>query len=389
MISESSPTSSTVRPRKLLYVVNNPAFFMSHRLPLACAAQAAGFDVHVATMAGDAAREIEAHGMTHHVIPMTRSGHNPFQELATLWALRRLFVAIKPDVVHLVTIKPVLYGGIAARMAGVRGVVAAISGLGFIFTRSGARARLVRSVVARLYRLALGHRNSRVIFQNTSDRDTLKNLGAVRADQIVIIRGSGVDLDTYRYAPEPSLPIIVTMASRLLIDKGVLEFVMAARILRKRKSGIRMQLAGTPDMGNPASVLPDDVEDWQRDGAVICLGEREDVAELYRQSHIVALPSYREGMPKSLLEAAASGRAVVTTDVPGCRDAIEPDITGLLVPVRDAEALAQAIERLAVNTDERLRFGIAGRALAEHEFDVCEVARTHVAIYNSLAGNGA
>jgi glycosyltransferase involved in cell wall biosynthesis len=384
-----SPASPISPPRKLLYVVNNPAFFMSHRLPLALAAQDAGYDVHVATMAGEAAGDITSRGMTHHVIPMTRSGHNPFQELGTLWALRCLFVAVRPDVVHLVTIKPVLYGGIAARLAGVRGVVAAISGLGFIFTRSGARARLVRSVVSRLYRLALGHRNSRVIFQNASDRDTLKNLGAVREDQIVIIRGSGVDLDVYRFLPEPQPPITVTMASRLLIDKGVLEFVMAARILRQRKSGIRMQLAGTPDMGNPASVLPEDVEDWQREGSVVYLGEHDNIAELYRQSHIVALPSYREGMPKSLLEAAASGRAVVTTDVPGCRDAIEPDVTGLLVPVRDAEALALAIERLALDAGERQRFGTAGRVLAEDEFDVNEVARTHVALYDALAAHGA
>ncbi|CAB3650979.1 glycosyltransferase family 4 protein [Achromobacter pestifer] len=372
--------------RRLMFVVNNPAFFMSHRVPVAQAAQQAGYDVHVATMDGPAVADIQALGMTHHAIPMTRSGKHPLQELGTLLALLRLFRRVRPDVVHLVTIKPVLYGGIAARLARVPGVVAAISGLGFVFLSNSLKMRLVRSVVARLYRIALGHPNSRVIFQNANDRDMLKSLGAVRDEQVVMIRGSGVDLTSYRALPEPSSPpVVVTMVARLLRDKGVQEFVQAAQMLRQRDVPVTMQLVGGVDAGNPASATQDEVDAWKRDGAVQVLGERSDIADLYAASHIAVLPSYREGLPKSLIEAAACGRAVVTTDVPGCRDAIEPNETGLLVPVRDAQALADAIARLVDDTALRLSMGNAGRVLAEREFDIARVARIHVALYDALS----
>jgi len=372
--------------RCLLFVVNNPAFFMSHRVPVALAAQKAGYDVHVATMEGPAVADIQALGMTHHPIPMTRSGKHPLQELGTLLALVRLFRRLRPDVVHLVTIKPVLYGGIAARIARVPGMVAAISGLGFVFLSSSLKMRLVRAVVARLYRIALGHPNSRVIFQNANDRDLLKSLGAVREDQVVIIRGAGVDLDAYRPTPEPPAPpVVVTMVARLLRDKGVQEFVQAAKLLRERGVPVTMQLVGGLDAGNPASATQADVDAWQQEGCVEALGERSDVAALYAAAHIAVLPSYREGLPKSLIEAAACGRAVVTTDVPGCRDAIEPDVTGLLVPVRDAAALADAIVRLAEDAALRQSMGTAGRALAEREFDINQVARIHVALYDALS----
>lgn len=372
--------------RCLLFVVNNPAFFMSHRVPVALAAQKAGYDVHVATMDGPAVADIQALGMTHHAIPMTRSGKHPLQELGTLLALVRLFRRLRPDVVHLVTIKPVLYGGIAARLARVPGMVAAISGLGFVFLSNSLKMRLVRAVVARLYRIALGHPNSRVIFQNANDRDLLKSMGAVREEQVVIIRGAGVDLQAFRPTPEPPAPpVVVTMVARLLRDKGVQEFVLAARLLRERGVPVTMQLVGGLDAGNPASATQADVDAWQQDGCVQALGERSDVAALYAAAHIAVLPSYREGLPKSLIEAAACGRAVVTTDVPGCRDAIEPDVTGLLVPVRDAAALADAIARLAEDSALRQAMGAAGRALAEREFDINQVARIHVALYDALS----
>ncbi|MFY2642229.1 glycosyltransferase family 4 protein [Achromobacter insuavis] len=372
--------------RRLLFVVNNPAFFMSHRLPVAQAAQRAGYDVHVATMDGPAVADIVALGMTHHVIPMTRSGKHPLQELGTLLALLRLFRRLRPRVVHLVTIKPVLYGGIAARLARVPGMVAAISGLGFVFLSNSLKMRLVRSVVARLYRLALGHPNSRVIFQNASDRDLLKSLGAVRDEQVVLIRGAGVDLDLCQALPEPAAPpVVATMVARLLRDKGVWEFVEAARLLRARGVPVTMRLVGGVDAGNPTSATPAEVEAWQREGCVEALGERSDVPQLYAASHIAVLPSYREGLPKSLIEAAACGRAVVTTDVPGCRDAIDPDKTGLLVPVRDPQALADAIARLAGDAALRQAMGTAGRALAEREFNIERVARIHVELYDTLS----
>jgi len=370
--------------RRLLFVVNNPAFFLSHRLPLALAARQAGYDVHVATMAGDSVSQIEAHGLTHHVIPMTRSGKHPVQELRTVWALYRLFRRLRLDVVHLVTIKPVLYGGIAARVTGVPAMVSAISGLGFVFVAKGAKAALVRKIVAMLYRLALGHRNSRIVFQNGNDRDVLHDLGAVRDAQVIMIRGSGVNLSDYAAVAEPAPPVVALMVARLLRDKGVLEFVEAARILRREQVDVRMRLVGGIDPGNPASVTQADVDAWQQEGIIEALGERRDIAALYAASHIAVLPSYREGLPRSLIEAAACGRAVVTTDVPGCRDDIEPDQTGLLVPSHDAVALAAAIGRLARDSALRQQMGQAGRVLAEREFDIDDVCRKHLDIYRTL-----
>lgn len=377
--------------KRLLMVVNNPAFFLSHRLQLALEAKQSGYDVHIVTMDGPAVADIKGHGLAHHAIPMSRSGKNPFQEAHTLYALWRLFRRLHPDVVHAVTIKPVLYGGIAARLAGVRAYVAAISGLGFVFTREKQGFDVLRVAAIGLYRLALGHPNSRVIFQNTNDRDVLKNARVVRAGQAVMIRGSGVSLDAFPVLPEPEGPIVAIMVARLLRDKGVMEFVEAARIASLRSDvpvaggrGLRWVLVGAPDPGNPASVSAQEVEQWRNEGVVECLGERSDIASLYAQAHIAVLPSYREGLPKSLIEAAACGRAVVTTNVPGCRDAIEPGVSGLLVPVRDGPRLADAVLRLANDEALRRQMGAEGRLLAEREFDISKIVSAHLAIYGEL-----
>ncbi|HRL21481.1 MAG TPA: glycosyltransferase [Alcaligenes sp.] len=372
-------------PRKLMFVVNNPAFFLSHRLPLALAAQREGYQVHVATMDGEAVGIIEQHGLIHHALPMTRSGTNPVQEARTVWALWRLFRSERPDVVHAVTIKPVLYGGIAARLAGVPGFLAAISGLGYVFTGRDKGVDPIRWIAVQLYRLALGHAHSRVIFQNSNDRDVLLQAGVVRSGQCVMIRGSGVDLDQFRDQAEPDGPPVAFMVARLLADKGVREFVEAARISARQGSQVQWVLAGSPDPGNPASITQQEWENWRQEGVVQCLGERRDVAQLYAQSHIAVLPSYREGLPKSLVEAAACGRAVVTTDVPGCRDAIEPGVTGLLVPVRDAQALARAVQELADDPARRRAMGAQGRRLAEQAFDIQRITEAHLDLYQQLS----
>ena len=371
--------------RRLLIVVNNPAFFLSHRLPLALGALQAGVEVHIATMDGPSIPKIVGHGLHHHVIPMSRSGKNPIQELQTTYALWRLYRRVRPAVVHAVTIKPVLYGGIAARLAGVPAFIAAVSGLGFIFTRQHPGFDFVRWTATLLYRFALGHSNSRVIFQNSNDRDVLRKANVVRPEQVVLIRGSGVDLEHYKATPEPQGAPVAIMVSRLLIDKGVREFVAAARAAVGHPSGVRWVLAGSPDKGNPATITESEILQWKQEGVVEFLGEQPNVAQLYQQSHIAVLPSYREGLPKSLLEAAACARAVVTTDVPGCRDAIEPDVTGILVPARDATALSLAVQRLATDADLRHRLGAAGRELAEREFDIRHVVKVHVDLYEALS----
>lgn len=367
----------------ILFVVNDAAFFLSHRLVLAEAARDTGYKVEVATGPGPATGKIAELGFAVHELPLSRSGLNPLAELASFGVLYKLFRKVRPDLVHLVTIKPVLYGGVAARLARVPAVVAAISGLGTIFLARGGGATLRRAAVKMAYRFALGHRNLRVVFQNPSDRETFQRFG-INADKTEIIRGSGADLSQFPSVAEPPPPIVVTMASRLLRDKGVREYVAAAEIVRTRLLDVEFQLAGDIDPGNPTSLSQEDCDAIAQTGHVRLLGHRTDVAELFFASHIVVLPSYREGLPKVLIEAAAAGRAVVTTDVPGCRDAIEPGKTGLLVPVGQADELAEAIETLATDKALRQAFGRAGRTLAERQFDVRQVIVQHLAIYDML-----
>jgi len=376
--------------KKLLFVVNIPNFFLSHRLPIAEAALNEGFDVHVATMGGNGVEKIEQLGFTHHFIPLSRSGRNPLKELIALYAIWSLFRKLHPDLVHLVTIKPVLYGGIAARILNLGGVVSAISGLGFIFIeRPRIQTRLLRYVVLLFYRFAMGHPNQKVIFQNSADISTLVRSSVVSKDKTIIIRGSGVDFRDYSVLPEPDGVPVVMMASRLLKDKGVLEFVEAARLLQSLNVKAHFKLVGDTDYGNPESVTAELVQAWQKEGIIEYMGFRSDIPKLFSQANIITLPSYREGLPKVLIEAASCGRAVVTTDTPGCRDAIEPNLSGLLVPVRDANALAQAINRLLDNVELRHAMGKEGRALAEREFGIEKVIIAHMAIYHELLGIGS
>jgi glycosyltransferase involved in cell wall biosynthesis len=378
----------SLKGKKILFVVNTPEFFLSHRLPLATAAKEAGCDVHVVTAQGVDAASIQAYGFGHHVVPFVRSGQNPINELKTLVLLVKLLRRLNPDLVHLVTIKPVLYGGLAARLAGVNAVVAAVSGLGTVFLANSVPVRMRRWLVTRLYSAAFKQKRLAVIFQNPDDRDMLLSLGVLDTSEARMIRGSGVALCDYPNLPETEEgKFVVVMAARLLSDKGVFEFVEAARLLRNRGLCVQMRLIGSPDPGNPTSVTQRDVEYWMQEGVVELLGSRRDVAAQYAAANIVCLPSYREGLPKSLVEAAACGRAVVTTDVPGCRDAISPDKTGLLVPVKNAEALANAIQRLVEEPVLRHQMGAAGRKLAEDAFAIEKIVEQHMNIYTELLEN--
>ena len=372
--------------RRLLFVVNEAGFFLSHRLPLAIAARNAGYQVHVATRPGDGTADLVGRGFAHHAVQMSRSGRNPLAELRSLLALVALMRRLDPAIVHLVTIKPVLYGGIASRLAGIPAVVAAISGLGFVFSGDSWKARILRPFVTALYRLALKHRNLRVIFQNPADRKVFVAAGLVDARHTTLIAGSGVDLREYAESAEPGGLTTVVLAARLLKDKGVFEFVGAAKQLRSEGLRARFLLAGEPDPGNPASVGAQDIAAWKAAGDVEVLGFRSDIATLFSQAHIVVLPSYREGLPKVLVEAAACARAVITTDSPGCRDAIEPDVTGLLVPPRDVPALATAIRHLVEDAALRQSMGAAGRRLAERDYGIEGIVESHLQIYRSLQG---
>ncbi len=369
---------------KLLFVVNDFGFFLSHRLEIGRRAAEMGYEVFVAAP-GEPPSELAKCGLRSESITLSRRGANPFAELVTLAGFVNLFHRVEPDLVHLVTIKPVLYGGIAARIARVPAVVSSISGLGTVFSSDAVWAAFFRRLAKGMYRLALGHKNQRVILQNSDDREVLISGAGLHQKKTVLLRGSGVLLEQYPLRDETGSVPIVAFAARLLWSKGVGVFIDAARILAERGVKARFWLIGDPDPGNPSSVPIEDLENWRAEGLVEILGFRTDVPELYAQSHIVTLPSfYGEGLPKTLIEAAACGRVVVTTDMPGCRDAIEPNVSGLLVPPRNAVALADALERLIGNAALRQAMGRAGRALAEREFGIEEVVAAHLGIYRGL-----
>jgi glycosyltransferase involved in cell wall biosynthesis len=370
--------------KKLMFVVNVDWFFISHRLPIAIEAQRQGYEVHLAVGVTDKLEVLKGHGFIVHPLSIERSHTGVANVLKTFGQLVRLFWRERPEVVHLVTIKPVLLGGIAARLAGIKCVVAAVTGLGFVFLDSGLRATLRRTLVTMMYRAALGHRNLKVIFQNPEDQNCLIQLAKLSPEQTELIRGSGVDLTKFRHYPLPEGTPIVVMAARLLKDKGVCEFVDAARFLRERGVNARCCLIGSLDTENRSSVTDSQLANWVASGVIEHWGFRADMPIVLRAAYVVVLPSYREGLPKVLIEAAATGRAVITTDVPGCRDAIEPGVTGILVSVRDALGLADAIQRLIDDRHLSEAMGVAGRELAVRAFDINRVAADHLEIYEKL-----
>ncbi len=387
--SPVSAPQAAGRPRPapiLMYVVNVDWFFVSHRLPIALAAQRSGYQVHVATGVTDRRAELERHGLVVHPLPLDRGATglvNAWRLLVSIWRVLR---AVRPDLVHLVTIKPVLFGGLAARLLGIRSMVVAVSGLGHVFVARGAWAALRRAFIVGWYRVVFRSADVVVIFQNADDRDQLAGLADLALERTVLIRGSGVDLD--HYVPQPMAPgvPVVMLAARLLGDKGVREFVQAGIVLAGQGCAVRFVLVGDLDPANPASLTQAELDTWSGERAVECWGHRSDMPQVLAQARLVVLPSYREGLPKVLLEAAACGRAVVTTDVPGCRDAIEPGVTGVLVPARDATALAHAIRALLADEPRCRAMGAAGRTLAEREFDVRQVVARHLEVYGrSLA----
>ena len=380
----------SVMPPRLLFLMNEALFFTTHRLPLGLAMQKAGFDVHVAAPF-DAERVaiIKARGFTWHELPLKRGAIDPFGELKLLFACLGLIRRLKPDLVHLVAMKPVIWGGMASRLLRVPAVVHAITGLGHVFIRTDLRARLLQALLKSLYRFALNHPNSRAIFQNPDDRRLFFDQALVEPRRTIMIRGCGVDMALFRPEPEPAGEPLVMFPARLLGDKGVHEFVAAARQLKREGSAARFVLVGRTDMDNPTAVDEATVQSWVRDGAVEWWGYIDNgMPATLNRAHVVCMPSYREGLPRGLIEAAACGRPIVTTDVPGCREVVRHGENGLLVPVRDAAATASAIRRLLQDGDLRRRFGQRGREIAVGEFSVERFVAESLAVYRAVLALG-
>lgn len=299
-------------------------------------------------------------------------------------ALLRLYRSLKPDLVQHYTIKPVLYGGIVARVVRVPAVVHVVGGLGYVFKARGIKASLLRAGIKPFYRLAMGSPRVRVVFQNSDDRDVFLRDKFVDEAATVLIRGSGVDMTEFPPTPEPSGTPLVLLASRMLWDKGVGEYVEAARRIREGGVVARSVLVGDSDPGNPSAIPIAQLKAWHDSGVVEWWGWREDMPAILTHANVVCLPSYHEGVPKALIEAAACERAIVATDIPGCRDAVRHGENGLLVPVRDPGALATALRRLIEAPVLRRQMGMRGRAIVEQEFSTEKVAAETLAVYQKL-----
>jgi glycosyltransferase involved in cell wall biosynthesis len=383
-----SSNKGDARP-KLLFVVTEDWYFVSHRLPLAVAAIEAGFDVSLAARIGRHADLIGKSGISLFPIPFNRSGTGPLEELSTLARLVALYRAARPDIVHHVAMKPVIYGSLAARAAGIQGVVNALGGLGYLFSSRSVRARVLRNVARPALKLALGGKNSRLIVQNADDRRQIVERGLAKASSVRLIRGAGVEPTSYSASDAGRQPPLVILPARLLHEKGVGEFVAAARFLRQQGVAARFALVGQPDAMNPASFTQAEIDRWVAEGIVEAWGWRDDMPKVFAQAQIVCLPTYYgEGLPKSLLEAAASSCATVATDIPGCREVVEHEKTGLLVPPRNVAALAEALRTLIDNPLLRTSYGVAGRQLIVESFSMNRVIGETFGIYRELLPGG-
>ncbi|TAM98462.1 MAG: glycosyltransferase family 1 protein [Rhodanobacteraceae bacterium] len=375
--------------QKVVFFANTDWYLFNFRRTLALAVQAAGYDVLLLSPAGKYGPRLRALGLRWQPLEMDRRSVNPLRETALLLRVAGLFRRERPVLVHNFTIKCAVYGSLAARLARVPARVNAVDGLGYVFASEDRKARLLRPAVRALLRSALQGRDTQLILQNPDDTAAFERFKLIESGRVDLIPGAGVDCS--RYAPRATWPDgadrppCVLLAARLLWEKGIAEYAQAARTLRAQGRKVRFLLAGMPDPGNPAAVPETTLREWVEEGVLEWLGQVADMRDLYAKVDIVALPSYyREGLPTSLTEAAACGLPLVTTDMPGCREVVTDGEDGLLVPPRDAEALAFAIARLLDSPDLAKRLGNAARAKALALFDERIVIRQTFDVYRKL-----
>lgn len=366
----------------LLMVINNINFLYSHRLPVALAAVHAGYEVHIATCFDDQEVLRHADQLIYHYISFNREATNPVADLQACYELYRLYKKLKPALIHHVGMKPILYGSVVTRLFTNIPYINAVSGLGYLFTHDSFKTRCVRWLVLKGFQLGCHSKRCHFIFQNNDDADLFKKEHIVKNSSITYIRGSGVDLTKFFPNPQKKEKMLVIFPSRLLWDKGVGQFVDAARILKS--SAVTFALVGDGDPFNPMSVPLEDIQHWVREGIVEYWGWRHDMASVFQQADIVCLPSYyREGVPKALLDAAASGCPLVTTDAPGCRDVVEEGVNGFLVPVKNVELLVERLSCLIESVSLREKMGQASRERAEQLFDIKKVVEQHLLLYRN------
>jgi glycosyltransferase involved in cell wall biosynthesis len=371
---------------KIVFFITEDWAFLSHRLPLAQACRDVGWQVVIATHVTDKADVILREGFLLEPLPLDRGGLNPLREAKAVLALMRVLRRHRPDILHCVALKPVLYGNLAARLVGQQATVSALAGMGYAYTGNDRKARLLRLVLTPLLRLLLRRKRHHVIVQNQDDRDLLLAIGATTAPQITLIPGSGVDLAALPALPPPdNQPLIFALVARMLADKGVREAVAAVATVNRNGRRAVLWLVGVPDPHNPSVILEPELRQWEATGNVRWLGHQTDIAQIWAKADVALLPSYREGMPKALLEAAACARPIITTDVVGCREVIDDGVEGFIRPARASLGLSEAMTALIDDPLLRHRMGAAARKRAERRFGQERVVAAHLAIYRAIA----
>lgn len=370
---------------RILYVDNRVKYVLSHRIPWLEKAREAGFDVHVTTLTAGEGSRIEDEGFPYHSISKKRRSKNPLHELQLIFRLCALYRRLQPDIVHQITLRSILYGGIASLLSREPAIVNGVTGLGYLFTADDSTIRAMRaSVLWGLWMLRRG-REQTYLFQNPDDERLFQRKGIARPSNSVLIRGSGVDTAQFDHRTESSGSKIVLFPARMLWHKGVQEFVDAARLVKKDLQDVRFVMVGDIDKDNPAGVSATRIEQWEEEGVIDWWGYQDSMPDVFAQSHIVCLPSkYREGVPKVLIEAASCGRPIVTTDMPGCREIVQDGENGILVPPNDAGAVARAVTHLLGDEELRSDMGKRGRALVQDEFSVDHVVARTVKVYQEL-----
>jgi glycosyltransferase involved in cell wall biosynthesis len=369
----------------LIFLVTEDWYFWAHRLPQARAAREAGFQVAVATRVDAHGDLIRAEGFTLYPLTWRRGSTNPLAGLTAVFEIAQLYRRTRPDIVHHVSQKSVLIGSIAARLAGVRCVVNAFTGLGFLFTVDTGKTRAIRAVIGHILRGIAARPGVRFLVENPEDATTLIRLGIVPQAKLTLIRGSGVDLGRYDVLPEPGGPVVIGCVARMLRIKGVEDVVAAFRLLKQRGSDARLLLAGVPDAENPAAISRGELDAWATEPGVTWLGHVADVRDVWAKAHVGVLASRGgEGIPMTLMEAAACGRPLIATDVPGCREVVINGETGILVPPGDIPALADAFARIVQDAVFRGDCGAAARRRIVDGLDAGTVGLKTVAVYREL-----
>ncbi len=376
--------SDPEQKKRVLFIFTEDWAFAALFLDRAVAAREAGFEVAVHVRCTTHREIIEREGLR--VIPhnISRSGTNPFSALWSIWKLAKVFRDFKPNIVHLIAIKPIVLGSLASFLYRDTKIINAPVGMGYLFASNDLRARILRPAVRMMLGTLLGRREATTIIENSDDLGSLVEGGFLSRNQIVLIRGTGVNLEVFKASPEPKGNKVVVLVARMLIDKGVFEFVESANEIRKIHPEIEFWLVGDVDLGNPGSLTSQQLQDWATTGAIKWFGYRNDVAEILKQCHIVCLPSYREGFGKVFVEAGATQRAVVATNVPGCREAVEDGRNGLLVQPKNVEALTAALIRLLEDDQLRLKMAAEGRKRAENEFSSATINKQTIDVYRRV-----